>query len=100
MAADGRWRMGETSCCSHPSCTTMATNRSFGPIIACLLLLGTGACDGLRRVAEGLLDHRPPRQRYVDALSSAGLGTSALAMDWVAAGDRALREAPLVTSPH
>ena len=76
----------------------MASNRIIGPLIACLL--GTAACDELRRVADSLIDQRPPRQRYVDALSSAGLGTSALAMDWVAAGDRALREAPLVTSPH
>lgn len=65
-----------------------------------LILLTAGACDNLRQVAEDLLDHRPPRQRYVDALSQAGLGTTALAEDWVAAGDRALREAPLVTSPH
>jgi len=69
-------------------------------LLSALLLLGAIGCDDLRRVAQGLLDHRPPRQRYVDALSNAGLGTSALAIDWIAAGDRALREAPLVTSPH
>ena len=65
-----------------------------------LLCLTTASCDNLRKVAGGLLDHRPPRQRYVDALKSAGLGHSALAADWVTAGERALREAPLVTSPH
>lgn len=65
----------------------------------CLLLLAA-ACDDLRRAAQELLDHRLPRERYVDALRNAGLGTSALALDWVAAGERALREAPLVTSPH
>ena len=64
-----------------------------------LMVLATG-CDSLRRVAEDLLDHRPPRQRYVESLSNAGLGTTALATDWVAAGERALRDAPLVTSPH
>jgi hypothetical protein len=58
------------------------------------------ACDNLRRVAEGLLDNRPPRQRYVDALQNAGLGQAALAVDWVQAGERALRDAPIVTSPH
>lgn len=79
---------------------TMALKRTFTPLFACLLLLGTGACDGLRRVAEGLLDNRPPRQRYVDALNNAGLAKTALTLDWISAGDRALREAPLVTSPH
>ncbi len=69
-------------------------------LTALLLALATAGCDNLRRVAEGLLDSRPPRQRYVDALRSAGLGTTALAVDWVTAGDRALREAPLVNSPH
>jgi murein DD-endopeptidase MepM/ murein hydrolase activator NlpD len=57
-------------------------------------------CDDLRRVAQDLLDHRPARERYLAALNSAGLGTTALAVDWEAAGERALREAPLVTSPH
>src|SRR5688572_29770571 len=65
-----------------------------------LLSLTALACDNLRRVAEGLLDNRPPRQRYVDALQNAGLGEAALAVDWVQAGERALRDAPLVTSPH
>src|SRR6185503_18851061 len=31
---------------------------------------------------------------------SAGLADAALAVDWVTAGERALRAAPLVTSPH
>jgi murein DD-endopeptidase MepM/ murein hydrolase activator NlpD len=62
-------------------------------------VLATG-CDNLRKVVGDLVDHRPPRQRYVDALKNAGLGDAALAVDWVTAGDRALREAPLVTSPH
>jgi peptidoglycan LD-endopeptidase LytH len=66
---------------------------------AIFLVLATG-CDNLRKVVGDLVDHRPPRQRYVDALKNAGLGDAALAVDWVSAGDRALREAPLVTSPH
>lgn len=78
----------------------MALNRRFDLRIGCLLFIGTLGCDDLRRAAQDLLDQRPPRERYVDALRDAGLGTSALALDWVTAGDRALREAPLVTSPH
>ena len=73
---------------------------SYFRLIATLLALTAGGCDNLRRAAEELLDHRPPRQRYVDALANAGLGSTALATDWTAAGDRALREAPLVTSPY
>ena len=78
----------------------MASKRYLVQLFACLLLCGTLACDDLRRAAQDLLDQRPPRERYVDALHNAGLGASALALDWVAAGDRALRDAPLVTSPH
>jgi peptidoglycan LD-endopeptidase LytH len=65
-----------------------------------LLLLGAGACDDIRRAAQQLVDRRTPRERYVDALASAGLGRTALGVDWVAAGERALREAPVVTSPY
>jgi murein DD-endopeptidase MepM/ murein hydrolase activator NlpD len=69
-------------------------------LAAILLSLTAVSCDNLRRVAGDLLDHRPPRERYVAALKSAGLGNAALAVDWVTAGERALRAAPLVTSPH
>lgn len=69
-------------------------------LTAFVLLLGAAGCDNIRRVAEELLDNRTPRQRYVDALGQAGLGKSALAVDWSAAADRALRDAPLVTAPH
>lgn len=65
-----------------------------------LFLLGAAGCDKLRDVAEGLLDNRTPREKYLAALNGAGLATTALAVDWVAAGERALHEAPLVTSPH
>jgi hypothetical protein len=78
----------------------MISNRYLLRYGALLLLLGALGCDNLRKVAEELLDHRPPRQRYVDALKNAGLGDAALAVDWVTAGERALRDAPLVTSPH
>jgi murein DD-endopeptidase MepM/ murein hydrolase activator NlpD len=100
--ADGGWRTADVgnNRGQHPFLLLMALNRRFALLIGCLLLLGTVGCDDLRRVAQELLDHRPARERYVDALRNAGLGTSALALDWVTAGERALREAPLVTSPH
>lgn len=68
--------------------------------IAFLLLLVASGCDNLRRMADDLLDRRSPRERYVHALNNAGLATTALVTDWVAAGERALREAPVVSSPH
>lgn len=63
-------------------------------------LLALAACGDLSRVASDLLDSRTPRQRYADALVAAGLGTTALATDWAAAGERALNGAPLVATPH
>jgi murein DD-endopeptidase MepM/ murein hydrolase activator NlpD len=78
----------------------MNLKRFSAAVAVTVLGLTALACDNLRKVAGDLLDHRPPRQRYVDALKNAGLGNAALAVDWVTAGERALREAPLVTSPH
>jgi murein DD-endopeptidase MepM/ murein hydrolase activator NlpD len=57
-------------------------------------------CDDLRRAAEDLIDQRTPRQKYIDALGTAGLLGTALTVEWTAAGDRALHAAPLVSSPH
>ena len=68
--------------------------------LSVIVLLGIAGCGKLREVAESLLDNRAPREKYLAALNGAGLATSALALDWVAAGQRSLREAPLVTSPH
>jgi len=78
----------------------MERYRQVFRLTSLLLILSAAACDNLRRAAEELIDHRPPRQRYVDALANAGLGNTALATDWTAAGDRALRDAPLVNSPY
>ena len=78
----------------------MKQKRFSASFAGLLLMLMAPGCDNLRRVAGDLLDHRPPRQRYVDALKGAGLGNAALAVDWITAGERALREAPVVTSPH
>jgi murein DD-endopeptidase MepM/ murein hydrolase activator NlpD/SH3-like domain-containing protein len=64
------------------------------------LLLSASACDTVRQAAEDLFDHRTPRQRYVDALNAAGLRETALTLEWVGAAERALTDAPLVTSPH
>ncbi|HSA56457.1 MAG TPA: peptidoglycan DD-metalloendopeptidase family protein [Gemmatimonadaceae bacterium] len=64
-----------------------------------LVSLLLAACDRLREVSETLLDHRTPRERYVASLESAGLTATALARDWTLAGERSLREAPLVSSP-
>lgn len=63
------------------------------------LLLAPG-CGNIRDAAEELFDNRTPRQRYVDALNAAGLRDAALTVDWVTAAERALADAPLVTSPH
>ena len=69
-------------------------------LLSGVVLLAITACGNIRDAAEELFDNRTPRQRYVDALNSAGLGETALALDWVAAAERAMTDAPLVTSPH
>jgi murein DD-endopeptidase MepM/ murein hydrolase activator NlpD len=58
------------------------------------------ACDQVRRLPQRYLDSRTPRERYEAGLAEAGLGGSALVRDWLAAGERALTEAPAVSLLH
>jgi len=51
-------------------------------------------------MAEGLLDRRTPRERYVDALAASGLAETALARDWTTAGAQALNTAPVIALPY
>lgn len=72
------------------------------PVILALAgsLVLLAGCDGARRLADDMLDRRSPRERYVDALASAGLSETALAGDWNTAGSQALATAPVVTLPY
>jgi SH3-like domain-containing protein len=63
------------------------------------LVLFTGGCRALEEVNR-LLDSRTPRERYEASLVSAGLDHTAMVRDWADAAERALRSAPVVTSPH
>jgi murein DD-endopeptidase MepM/ murein hydrolase activator NlpD len=63
------------------------------------VLSGLG-CAEVEEFTEALFDTETPRERYEVRLDRAGLAGTALATDWRAAGERALAEAPLVTSPH
>lgn len=58
------------------------------------------ACETIEDLPGRLLDRRTPREKYVAGLEAAGLDRTALAADWLTAGERALREAPLVPSSH
>jgi len=68
--------------------------------VATTLVLLTGGCRALEQVQDRLFDHRTPRERYEASLVAAGLGHTALVRDWTDAAERALRAAPVVTSPH
>jgi murein DD-endopeptidase MepM/ murein hydrolase activator NlpD len=58
------------------------------------------SCTPFREAIEEVLDRRTPRERYESGLIAAGLADRALVVDWTAAAQRALREAPLVPSTH
>jgi murein DD-endopeptidase MepM/ murein hydrolase activator NlpD len=58
------------------------------------------ACGEIREASQRLLDRRSPRERYEASLAAAGLTRTAVARDWVSAAERALRDAPLVSTPH
>lgn len=85
----------------------MSPRRRFPPPIArpglaaaLLALAALAGCTALERLPDQLFDSRSPRERYVDAISAAGLTGTALAADWLAAAQRALAQAPTVTPPH
>jgi murein DD-endopeptidase MepM/ murein hydrolase activator NlpD len=81
----------------HPS-----PGRRWWRTAARALLLGGAlcACDQVRRLPQRFLDSCTPRERYQAGLAEAGLGGSALVRDWLAAGERALTEAPAVPLMH
>lgn len=62
--------------------------------------LAAAGCAKVEQVQRRLFDTRPPRERYEAGLEAAGLGTSALVRDWLAAGERALADPPPVSPPH
>jgi murein DD-endopeptidase MepM/ murein hydrolase activator NlpD len=78
------------------------SSRRYGKRVAWLVALCVllPSCDEVEEVAEGLFDSRTPRERYESSLDQAGLTNTAMARDWLQAAERALREAPIVRSPH
>jgi murein DD-endopeptidase MepM/ murein hydrolase activator NlpD len=77
--------------------TPSLPTRLFAGVLALTLL---GACDEVGELTDVLFDTETPRERYEIRLDRAGLAGTALAVDWREAGARALRDAPVVTSPH
>jgi murein DD-endopeptidase MepM/ murein hydrolase activator NlpD len=79
----------------------MARPGSPRPTAAAVLLGGVLlACGPAGELADRLRDDRSARQRYLDGLREAGLDLNAVFLDWATAGERALSEAPLVSTPH
>lgn len=77
---------------------SVVTLRAVG--LAGAVALALGGCARIDDLADRLMDRRPPRERYLAGLAAAGLDRHALVRDWIAAGERALSDAPTVTSPH
>jgi peptidoglycan LD-endopeptidase LytH len=73
--------------------------RFWRAAVAATLLAGAAGCEALERIPD-LFDRGTARERYEAGLERAGLGGTALVRDWKTAAERALREAPLVTSLH
>jgi murein DD-endopeptidase MepM/ murein hydrolase activator NlpD len=78
-------------------------NRTQSPALllpAALLVVLGAACAQVEQFTEELFDTETPRERYEVRVDRAGLSGTALAIDWRSAGERALREAPVVESPY
>ena len=66
---------------------------------AVVLAVLFGACDPVADL-ERYFDHESAREAYVHRLQTAGLSASAAARDWLAAGERALADAPVIELPY
>jgi murein DD-endopeptidase MepM/ murein hydrolase activator NlpD len=67
--------------------------------LAALAVLASAGCEEVQEVLPGFEPALTPRESYVRALESAGLGGTALVSDWTAAGDRALADASMISWP-
>jgi len=62
------------------------------------VLLGLAGCEEVERIRDAGRD-RTPHEAYLASLSEAGLAQTALVRDWIAAGLRAVENAPTVQLP-
>lgn len=65
--------------------------------IAAVTFIG---CERVDEVVEYFFDDSTPRERYEIRLERAGITGTALMLDWRAAAERALREAPAIRTPY
>lgn len=63
------------------------------------LVLGAG-CNPVEEIRERFFDGPTPRARYAQKLEWAGLQNTALAADWLAAGESALLDPVTIRAPH
>lgn len=83
----------------HAPETTL--RRSLRPATGMVLVMAAVlGCGQVEQVAQELFDSRTARERYDDALETAGLASTALVRDWRAAAERALHDAAPITTPH
>jgi murein DD-endopeptidase MepM/ murein hydrolase activator NlpD len=68
-------------------------------VLAFAVLAMLAGCGVRERVAD-MFDSRTPRERYEARLALAGVNNTALMSDWLASAERALADAPAVTTPH
>jgi murein DD-endopeptidase MepM/ murein hydrolase activator NlpD len=67
-------------------------------VVILLIVFGTG-CDRVRRLQDALFP-RPPYDAYVASLRRAGLDTTVLGREWIAAGQTAVTLPRAVMLPH
>lgn len=75
-----------------PVATSASRLRTLAALVVVTACASLTACSSARSLLPDFTES--PRSRYASRLASAGLETSALAQDWLAAGDRAL------STPH
>lgn len=77
----------------------MVFNHTFRFVWAGLLLVGFSACTGVGPTAN-LFRSSSPHEQYGQSLKEAKLDRTALGIDWLSAGERALRDSLKITIPY
>lgn len=77
----------------------MVINRTFRFVWIGLLLAGLSACTGVGPTTN-LFRSSSPHEKYGQSLKDAKLDKTALGLDWLSAGERALRDSLKITIPY
>ena len=78
---------------------TFVSFRPLGRLLVAAAVLGTAACGADEALRDALAPSLTPHERYAKRLRDAGLDSTALGREWIAAAERAVQQPVAVALP-